>query len=146
MVDQPYIVYAEDDTDDQAILIESMRRVDPTVYVRCLTNGRLLYDFLEELPAGELLPSCLILDMNMPVWNGMQTLAAVKQHIVYRIIPVFIFSTSSAPAERLRAEELQAEAYITKPYAQTDLFKLCQEFAEYTNRPPAYKEPLHISQ
>jgi len=145
---QSYILYADDDSDDQAILKECMRRAAPATDLYCFENGLLLFRYLEDLTPGALLPACIVLDMNMPVWTGLETLAALKHEPCYQSIPAFIFSTAPEEAEKKGTGLPGAEAYIAKPYAQTDLFKVCQEFAEYANgrtrlKDVPYKTSLH---
>lgn len=129
--EQPYIIYADDDVDDQAFLTEMMRKVNPAIPIRNFMNGLEVVQFLEELPQNALLPSCIVLDLNMPVWDGMHTLKVIKEHPAYRAIPTFIFSTSTSTRDTALAESLGAVAYITKPYGQKELFSVCQEFSEY---------------
>ncbi len=129
----PYILYADDDLDDQAFLSEMMHRVNPAVGIGGFQNGLELFQFLEHLPSDSVLPSCIVLDLNMPMWNGMHTLKVLKDHGVYQSIPAFIFSTSSSGKDVALAEALGAVAYITKPYGQKELFEICQELAEYCN-------------
>lgn len=127
----PFMLYADDDLDDQAFLSDMMRRVNPGIGMNCYTNGMELMQFLEKLPQNAVLPSCIVLDLNMPVWDGMHTLKVLKEHHIYQQIPIFIFSTSSSERDTVLAESMGAIAYITKPYGQKDLMEVCQEFAEY---------------
>jgi CheY-like chemotaxis protein len=131
--EQCYITYADDDMDDQAFLVEMMRKVNPDILIKNFLNGLELVQFLEQLPKNALLPSCIVLDLNMPVWDGMHTLKVLKGHPAYKAIPAFIFSTSSSERDIAMAELLDAEAYISKPYGQKELFAVCQEFSEYCN-------------
>lgn len=127
----PFMLYADDDLDDQAFLSDMMRRVNPGIGMSCYPNGLELIQFLEKLPPNTVLPSCIVLDLNMPVWDGMHTLKMLKEHPIYQQIPTFIFSTSSSERDTSLAESMGAIAYITKPYGQKDLMEVCQEFAEY---------------
>lgn len=131
---RPYLLYADDDLDDQAFLKEMIRRVNPEIELLCFGNGLECFQYLESLDHNAILPSCIVLDLNMPVWDGMQTLKNLQIHPDYRAIPTFIFSTSSSDRDTALAESLGAEAYITKPYGQKELFEVGQEFAEYCNR------------
>ena len=131
MEEQPYIMYADDDLDDQAFIAEMLRRVNPAITLKCFMNGLELVQYLEQLPEHAMLPACIVLDLNMPVWDGIHTLKVLKQHKIYHPIPTFIFSTSSSERDMALAESLGAVAYITKPYGQKELFEVCQEFAEY---------------
>ena len=130
-----YLLYADDDEDDKAILVEMMRRINPEIGVVTTENGVQAIKFLESIEDSQPLPCCIVLDMNMPIMNGTQTLEMIKKNPVYKNIPVFLFSTSSNPSDVATTSELGAEAFITKPYGQKELLEVCEEFADYCNRP-----------
>lgn len=134
-----YLLYADDDEDDKAILVEMMRRIDPAINVVTTENGMEAVKFLEDLDDREIMPACIVLDMNMPILNGIQTLEAIKNNPVYNSIPVFLFSTSSNPSDVAATNELGAEAFITKPYGQKELLEVCEEFGAYCQRPANIK-------
>jgi len=134
-VKQRYLLYADDDEDDKAILVEMMRRINPEIGVVTTENGVQAIKFLESIEDNDPLPSCIVLDMNMPIMNGTQTLEAIKKNPHYKNIPVFLFSTSSNPSDVATTNELGAEAFITKPYGQKELLEVCEEFADYCTRP-----------
>jgi CheY-like chemotaxis protein len=91
--------------------------------------------YLGRLRPGDKLPSCIVLDMNMPAWDGMRTLRALKEDNHYKNIPVFLFSTSNSPRDAELAHNLGAEAFITKPFGQKELMSVCEEFAEFVQKP-----------
>lgn len=135
-----YILYADDDEDDKAILVEMMRRINPAINVVTTENGLQAVKFLEELDDKKTLPACIVLDMNMPIMNGIQALEIIKKSPVYKSIPVFLFSTSSNPSDVATTNKLGAEAFITKPYGQKELLEVCEEFAAYCDRPLNIKD------
>lgn len=130
-----YLLYADDDEDDKAILVEMMRRINPGIDVVTTENGVQTIKFLESIEDNQPLPCCIVLDMNMPIMNGTQTLETIKKNTLYKNIPVFLFSTSSNPSDVTITNKLGAEAFITKPYGQKELLEVCEEFADYCNRP-----------
>ncbi len=130
-----YLLYADDDEDDKAILIEMMRRINPEIGVATTENGVETLKFLESIKDNEPLPCCIVLDMNMPIMNGTQALELIKKNPLYSKIPVFLFSTSSSPSDVAITSKLGAEAFITKPYGQKELLEVCEEFANYCSRP-----------
>ena len=136
---QPYILYADDDPDDQAFVAETLRKVNHNVRIQCFENGLQLVRYLEDLPQHSVLPCCMILDLNMPIWDGKHTLQVLKNHHAYGQIPVFIFSTSTSEKDMRLASTQGAAAYVTNPYAQNELLEICQEFAEYALMEPRYK-------
>jgi CheY-like chemotaxis protein len=65
--------------------------------------------------ASALLPDLILLDLKMPRMGGLEMLAAVKEDETLRRVPVIVLTTSDAPDDILRAYDLQASLYITKP-------------------------------
>jgi DNA-binding response OmpR family regulator len=61
------------------------------------------------------MPSLIVLDLNMPILNGMETLSRLKSHTVYKNIPVIMFTTSVHEVEKARCLEIGALDFIKKP-------------------------------
>ena len=66
-------------------------------------------------------PDCVILDLEMPVLDGLATLAEIRKRT--RTLPVIMFSTLTerGASITLRALAAGASAYITKPAGASDL-------------------------
>lgn len=77
-------------------------------------NGREAMDFLKKAENEEALPCLIILDINMPVMDGKETLAAIKSNRKYDPIPVVMFSTSESEIDRLFCQRFGTEM-VTKP-------------------------------
>ena len=60
-------------------------------------------------------PGIIILDLNMPVMNGIEFLKVVKADDDLRRIPVIILTTSSAEEDRVKCFDLNVAGYIVKP-------------------------------
>jgi two-component system, chemotaxis family, response regulator Rcp1 len=60
-------------------------------------------------------PDLILLDLNLPRKDGREVLAEIKRHERFRRIPVVILTTSDADEDILRAYNLHANCYITKP-------------------------------
>jgi two-component system chemotaxis response regulator CheY len=60
--------------------------------------------------------SLMIVDLNMPEMNGMEVLAFVRKHQVYRSMPIIVLTTRGD--DHIRSEALAAGAslYLTKPF------------------------------
>ena len=78
-------------------------------------NGQDALFFLEQIDDDELLPRLIVLDLNMPILNGTQTLLRLKQIPRLRTIPVIIFSTSENETEKRKCLSLGAVDYMVKP-------------------------------
>ena len=60
-------------------------------------------------------PDLIMLDLNLPRKDGRQVLAEIKADDTLKTIPVVVLTTSQADEDILRAYELNANCYITKP-------------------------------
>jgi two-component system chemotaxis response regulator CheY len=88
------------------------------------------YDLLEAsngLEALELLATrgeeiaLVILDVNMPEMDGMETLVRIKADPALKAIPVMMLTTDSDRSRIIQAVQAGAANYLTKPFSQDDL-------------------------
>jgi two-component system, chemotaxis family, response regulator Rcp1 len=60
-------------------------------------------------------PDLILLDLNLPVKDGREVLAKIKEDPNFRSIPVVILTTSKAEEDIVKTYNLHANCYITKP-------------------------------
>jgi len=65
--------------------------------------------------ARRLVPDMILLDLNLPRKDGREVLAEIKGDGELRRIPVVVLTTSSAEEDVLKAYDLHANCFITKP-------------------------------
>src|SRR5687768_10364989 len=58
----------------------------------------------------------ILLDINMPVMNGLEFLRWIRQQPVHKDIPVIIISTEGREEDTLQGLKMGAQAYIRKPF------------------------------
>jgi two-component system chemotaxis response regulator CheY len=63
----------------------------------------------------------VLLDMNMPVMNGMEFLTAAKAEAQLAKVPIIIVTTEGSEAQTKRGLDAGASAYLTKPFDGTRL-------------------------
>ena len=102
----------DDDIEDQEILIEAIREVDPRVECVTSTNGE---EALQQLETGVTKPDLIFLDLNMPKLNGKQILAGIKSVRGIDGIPVIMYSTSFAPRDLEEIQRVGAAHHLVKP-------------------------------
>ncbi len=66
-------------------------------------------------------PDLIILDVMMPVMNGLETLTILKNDIELKSIPVIVLTALSNEWEIVKGLELGADDYITKPFKPQEL-------------------------
>ena len=127
------VLCADDDPDDRELLAIAINELDPTYKVLTALNGEDALEKLAELNSIGQNPCLVILDMNMPVMNGKETLEIMKTHSHWYNLPVAIFTTS--PREMYADIALKYDVHIiTKPakYANmmqevSQLLSFCSE-------------------
>lgn len=112
--------------DDQAGIRQLLNEIlnDEDYEVKVAENGM---KSLEIIP--EYQPEIILLDMSMPVMNGLEVLRAL-QKLPFNVRTIMM--TAYGEAEYVaQAKELGAYAYITKPF---DIVKLCDMIAKACGR------------
>lgn len=125
-----YILLAEDDVDDQELLIETLTGLEPSLTVLPINNGHKVLEHLEGL-ADDALPSLLILDFNLPGMDGGQILKALAQKQRYASLRKIVWSTSGADIYQRKCLEMGASAYFTKPSDINRFGEMCKEILQF---------------
>ncbi len=60
-------------------------------------------------------PDLILLDLHLPKKDGLEVLAAMREHYELSEIPVIVLTSSVDEALRTRSESLHVEHYMTKP-------------------------------
>jgi CheY-like chemotaxis protein len=109
------ILVGEDDVEDQGILEDYFREKG---FTACAfeKNGKKVLEYLEQIRNETDLPRLIVLDLNMPILNGTQTLHRLKQDPRLNKIPVIIYSTSKNEHEKRKCLSLGAVDYLIKPH------------------------------
>jgi DNA-binding response OmpR family regulator len=109
----PIVFIADDDDDDVSFLKSALKEVNTNVELIHFYNGRQL---MNQLTTSSTSPDLIILDLNMPVLDGRETLKQIRDNSKYERCPVIILSTSTQPNERTNCTRMGADEYFPKPY------------------------------
>ncbi len=80
-------------------------------------NGADALALLHKNPDVEL----ILLDINMPVMDGLSFLRARKDSGLFLKVPVIVISTEGSEDDARRGIEAGADAYLTKPFRPAEL-------------------------
>ena len=126
------MLYADDDTDDIELVRDLFAPYEALIDLVTFSNGADLLHFIRRQPPLQPQPSLVILDINMPVTDGLQTLRALRQWEGYAEVPVVLFTTSNLPHEAAYAERFGA-GFITKPVHNDQLQQLVDGMLHFCN-------------
>ncbi|MEK7196274.1 MAG: response regulator [Nitrospirota bacterium] len=112
---------------DDSKLIHQMYRLVLMRYKNCA-----LMDAMNGLEALDILSrengiDLILLDINMPVMNGVQFMEKLKKDSLYRHIPIVVISTEGKEEDTIRAMKLGAWGYIVKPFKSEALYELLEK-------------------
>ncbi len=127
------ILWADDDADDLMLMKEILLKNDRNFEIVEVRNGREALDYLEQAKQTSSLPSLIILDINMPILDGKETLSILKKTEVLKDIPVVVFTTSNSELDKLFCKKFQVEM-ITKPPNYKSLEKAVLRLLNFCNR------------
>ena len=66
-------------------------------------------------------PDLIITDIRMPGMRGDEFLEWIKQHVLFKHIPVIMLSSEDSTSERIKLLEIGAADYIVKPFNPMEL-------------------------
>jgi two-component system, response regulator len=115
-----HILVADDDDDDQFIIKEAISEFNnEQILVTPVYDGSQLLDFLHKKSCftkeGVNRPDLILLDINMPVVNGIEALQRIKSTEEFRDIPVCMISTLRCEKHYTMCIELGALDLYSKP-------------------------------
>ena len=119
------LLCVDDDEDDRAYIEEAATETDPKLVFVSKPNGREAMVFLYHQKEQRQLPCLILLDINMPLMGGKETLVAIRKDPVLKDIPVVVFTTSSNKADEVFCEKYGADM-VTKPVRPLELKRLIE--------------------
>lgn len=108
------ILIAEDEPSILESLDFILRRAGWTI--SAVTDGDAALEAVRRLK-----PRMLVLDVMLPKRSGFDVLKQIRASAETRALPVLILTAKGQQQDRRIAEELGADTFVTKPYANADV-------------------------
>jgi chemotaxis family two-component system response regulator Rcp1 len=114
---QVEILLVEDNPGDIRLIVEVLKDGKIPNHLSVVEDGEqaLAYLHRKGVYQDAIVPDIILLDLNLPKINGNEVLAEIKKDPLLKHIPVIILTTSEAEQDILKAYDLHANCYITKP-------------------------------
>jgi CheY-like chemotaxis protein len=125
----PKILWAEDGLDDQYLIKHALGQVAAAPKVRFVEDGQQLLDAV-----GQSRPDLVVLDLNMPILDGLQTLRRLRDEPALQDLPVVVFSTAREERAVAECRRLGVLDYVQKPFHYADFTRavagICERAGE----------------
>ena len=122
------ILLIEDDQVDVITTRRALKEIQVTNPLVVCEHGELALDHLRE---AEELPCIALLDLNMPVMNGIEFLRNVKGDARLRRMPVVVLTTSEELEDKRRSFDLGAAGYMAKPVDYRRFVEVMRSIDQY---------------
>ena len=111
------VLLIEDNVGDVFLVQEACRESDYLIDVHVVYDGEEAIYYLKqkETHKHEIEPSLVLLDLNLPTFDGKEVLKYIKCHRKFKRIPVIILTTSKSDQDIAKSYDYHANAYIQKP-------------------------------
>jgi CheY-like chemotaxis protein len=127
------ILLVEDNPGDARLTIEAMREAKLGNRIHVVEDGVEAMAYLRREGAYSAMPrpDLILLDLNLPRKDGRDVLAEVKADPGLRRIPVVVLTTSRAEEDVLRAYDLHANCFVTKPVGLEQFMSVIKQIDEF---------------
>ena len=109
------ILLVEDSPVDIDLTLRAFKKNNLKNPIEVARDGEEALNWIQKWDNGEPTPIVILLDLNLPRYNGLEVLKELKTHDIYKTIPVIILTTSSESKDIEPAYKLGANSYIVKP-------------------------------
>jgi two-component system, chemotaxis family, chemotaxis protein CheY len=113
---------------DDSAIIHQMYRMVLTRYKCQVVAAHDGQDGLDRL-AKNADVDLILVDVNMPILNGLEFIRKVKEAGTFEHIPIIIVSTEGKDEDTRKGLALGAKAYLKKPFQPSDLHTLIEKLA-----------------
>ncbi len=127
------ILLVEDDPGDELITREAFEHNKIKNNLHVAHDGEEGLDFLYRRGkyADAPRPALILLDLNLPKYDGRQLLEKIKSDDDLCHVPIVVLTTSSAEEDILRSYKLHANAYVTKPVDLDQFMSAVRQIDEF---------------
>ncbi|WP_426991233.1 response regulator [Methylomonas sp. CM2] len=123
------ILLVEDDSVDAMTVKRALKELHVSNPLTHVENGEEALAHLQD--ASQEQPCLILLDLNMPVMNGIEFLHAVKSLPELKRIPVVALTTSDEQEDKVESFELGVAGYMRKPVEYRQFVEIVRAIDAY---------------
>jgi CheY-like chemotaxis protein len=127
------VLLVEDDAGDELMTREAFAEHKISNRLHVVRDGQQALDFLFRTGpyTGAPRVDLILLDLNLPKYDGRQVLERIRSDPDLTHVPVVILTTSASEEDILRSYKLHANAYVTKPVDVNEFIAAVRQIDEF---------------
>ncbi len=130
------ILLVEDDQDHAELVFRCLEEHLPNARVHHVLDGQAALDYLLRQgtyrdPARSPVPELILLDLRLPLVDGLSVLEEIKRSPALRQVPAVVLTTSDAPKDMHRAYASHVNSYLVKPMDFAQFSRQVQDLGLY---------------
>jgi CheY-like chemotaxis protein len=128
-----HILLVEDNEGDILLTLEAFEESKIKTKISVAKNGQEALDFLFKRGAysDAEVPDMILLDINIPIFNGHEVLSQIKKEPTLKKIPVIMLTTSSNQKDIDLAYENHCNSYVKKPLDMADFLSAIVKIEDF---------------
>jgi CheY-like chemotaxis protein len=126
------ILLVEDNPGDVELLRLALKRAGLVCELTVLDDGAEALALVRQQGkyASVPVPDLAVLDLNVPKYDGVEILEALRANPAFANVLVAVLSSSSSPRERTSIEKFRISRYITKPLDLDEFLRIGEVLKE----------------
>ena len=128
-----HILLVEDNEGDIILTLDAFEESKVKTEISVTRNGQEALDFLNKRGnyKDAKKPDLILLDINIPVYNGHEVLKQIKEDQMLKKIPVIMLTTSSSQKDINSAYENHSNSYVKKPLDMEEFLEAILKIEEF---------------
>jgi len=127
------VLMIDDDEEDIYTMRRAFQAADPEVVFRAMADNTVIFD--DAYDPRNYAADIVILDLNMPIFSGYETLLRIRSGPRPSLVPIIVLSTSSAPNDARRCYAGGANAVFTKASSFEYTKKIARSISDFWQAP-----------
>jgi two-component system response regulator len=130
------ILLVEDNPDDEVLTLRALREQNLADLVYTVHNGAEAIDYL--FATGQYrdridkkLPRLVLLDIKLPLMDGLEVLQQIRANDRTRLLPVVILTSSNEEKDLIESYRLGSNSYIQKPVSFDEFMMAAKQLGIY---------------
>jgi signal transduction histidine kinase/DNA-binding response OmpR family regulator len=120
---QARLLLVEDNAVNQRVVLAMLRKRDYKIDVA--NNGQ---EALQKLERAEEPYSLVLMDVQMPVLDGLETTRAIRRNAKWNYLPIIAMTAHAMIGDRERCLQAGMNAYVSKPVQQAGLIAVIEQY------------------